>query len=637
MTVEERPTIKDVDFVGNKKLSTSQIKDTLKEDKVEVQAGRAAVAARRRAGAVGRSPTSTSSRASAARPSTTGSTTSRRPRRRSSSSSTRATRSRSSRSSSRATPSSPRQALRNAMKKTKVARLVAVPLGRTRPTARRTTRPTSRASRRSTRPRATRTSSSRTRSSTSSSRTPRPSPKKIKRRVRITIPIVEGDKFFINEITDHARATRAASRPRRPTPMVFPERLLLKKFRELAPGLGAEPRPPRRGPRRRSRRCTRRAATSTGSPTRSTRRSAITASTSTSRSSRATSSTSAASRSRATRTTRDKVIRREFALDEGDVMDMEAVKKSLQKISAARLLQGRARSPSSRCARTRRRSTSSLKGTETSRNEIQFGAGYSAFDGFFGQFSFQTRNFLGRGEVLGASAQIGKISNFFDLSYTVPWFMDQNQSVGASLFRRDVDLPDRSTRQPQGGTRLLRQGARPLRLRSPASTHYEDINANYPGARRADAARASRRPRRSSTDTDGHDVVVHAGLPLRQPQRSVRSRRRVPRSTRRVQVAADVSRRHELVHQADCIGSTIYIPVRFPRHARTRASTWRSAGVQPTRRHTTLPIFERFQLGGEQSLRGFQQGAVAARCSQEQPGLHRRRSAGSSAATSSSS
>src|SRR5262249_57674491 len=31
--------------------------------------------------------------------------------------------------------------------------------------------------------------------------------------------------------------------------------------------------------------------------------------------------------------TRDKVIRREFGLDEGDVMDMESVKKSMQKIS----------------------------------------------------------------------------------------------------------------------------------------------------------------------------------------------------------------------------------------------------------------------------------------------------------------
>ncbi|HEY6049885.1 MAG TPA: POTRA domain-containing protein, partial [Thermoanaerobaculia bacterium] len=39
VTVEERPTIKDVEFSGNKKLSTSQIKDKLKEAKVEIHPG----------------------------------------------------------------------------------------------------------------------------------------------------------------------------------------------------------------------------------------------------------------------------------------------------------------------------------------------------------------------------------------------------------------------------------------------------------------------------------------------------------------------------------------------------------------------------------------------------------------------
>src|SRR5262249_51515016 len=60
-------------------------------------------------------------------------------------------------------------------------------------------------------------------------------------------------------------------------------------------------------------------------------------------------------------------------------------------------------------------------------------------DGFFGHVSFQTRNFMGRGEVLGASAQIGKISNYYNLSYTVPWFMDRNQTVGAALYRNNVN------------------------------------------------------------------------------------------------------------------------------------------------------------------------------------------------------
>jgi outer membrane protein insertion porin family len=39
ITVEERPTIKDVEFSGNKKVSTTQIKDKLKELKTEVKVG----------------------------------------------------------------------------------------------------------------------------------------------------------------------------------------------------------------------------------------------------------------------------------------------------------------------------------------------------------------------------------------------------------------------------------------------------------------------------------------------------------------------------------------------------------------------------------------------------------------------
>jgi len=39
VTIEERPTIKQVEFTGNKKFSNSQIKDRLKEEKVEIHEG----------------------------------------------------------------------------------------------------------------------------------------------------------------------------------------------------------------------------------------------------------------------------------------------------------------------------------------------------------------------------------------------------------------------------------------------------------------------------------------------------------------------------------------------------------------------------------------------------------------------
>ena len=39
-----------------------------------------------------------------------------------------------------------------------------------------------------------------------------------------------------------------------------------------------------------------------------------------------------------------------------------------------------------------------MKLEEQNRNQLTFGAGVSQFEGFFGQLSFQTANFLGRGE-----------------------------------------------------------------------------------------------------------------------------------------------------------------------------------------------------------------------------------------------
>ncbi|HMA54747.1 MAG TPA: BamA/TamA family outer membrane protein, partial [Acidobacteriota bacterium] len=84
----------------------------------------------------------------------------------------------------------------------------------------------------------------------------------------------------------------------------------------------------------------------------------------------------------------------------------------------------------------------SIKGTDTNRNEVQFGAGYSQLDGLFGQFQFNTRNFLGRGDTLGFQFQRGNRSNFFDVSFGEPWFLDQRMSVGGSVFNRTLDYSD---------------------------------------------------------------------------------------------------------------------------------------------------------------------------------------------------
>lgn len=141
------------------------------------------------------------------------------------------------------------------------------------------------------------------------------------------------------------------------------------------------------------------------------------------------------------KTTRDKVLRRELVLNEGDIMDMESFKKGLFKITQLGYFKIE-EDPDFHVNSEKKAVDVTVKGQDTNRNEVQFGAGYSQLDGLFGQFQFNTRNFLGRGDTVGVQFQRGSRSNFFDLSYGAPYFLDQRMSVGGSIFNRTLDYSD---------------------------------------------------------------------------------------------------------------------------------------------------------------------------------------------------
>ena len=106
-------------------------------------------------------------------------------------------------------------------------------------------------------------------------------------------------------------------------------------------------------------------------------------------------------------TTRDNVIRREMRLVEGGVVQhrgAEVQRPRLNQLGYFKNLEEQA----ARTSTSRRRPSSknevdvTLKLEEQNRNQLTFGAGVSQFEGFFGQLSFQTSNFLGRGEIADA-------------------------------------------------------------------------------------------------------------------------------------------------------------------------------------------------------------------------------------------
>jgi outer membrane protein insertion porin family len=429
---------------------------------------------------------------------------------------------------------------------------------------------------------------------------PNAKPKKQKRRARITIPVVEGERFYTGDIRV-VRVNQQGQPADPPEPTVIPSAQLLKEFYELPPGsiLNRErlvEALQRIEQRYKSRGYIYWYADPAYHEVADHRvdvevklyegdkfylgRLEVKGNT----------------------TTRDKVIRREFALDEGDVMNMEAVKKSLQKLQQLGYFKV-SEEPEFSVRPEQKKVDLVIKGTEASKNEVQFGAGYSALDGFFGQFSFQTRNFLGRGEVIGAAAQIGRISKYYDVSYTVPWFMDRNQTVGVSLFRRNVAYLNIDEKR-QGGTTFYGKGIGLFDSWSVLYS-YEDVKANFP-VRGAQVPPGQPAPPEKFTEVTGLTSSLTPGYRF-DSRNDPFDPNRGYRLYASAQVAGSVlGGNQEFVKPL--VGGSAFIPLRFPRHAYLGLNL--EAGYIAPFGGDGIPIFERFQLGGESSLRGFRTGSV---------------------------
>ncbi len=139
-------------------------------------------------------------------------------------------------------------------------------------------------------------------------------------------------------------------------------------------------------------------------------------------------------------TTRDNVIRREIRLLEAGVFNTEALKYSIKRLNQLgyfKSLEGDAISVE-KTPGVDNKVDIGLKLEEQNRNQLTFGAGVSQFDGFFGQLSFQTSNFLGRGETFTISAQQGNRAKNYQLAFTEPFLFDKPMTAGVDLFIREI-------------------------------------------------------------------------------------------------------------------------------------------------------------------------------------------------------
>jgi outer membrane protein insertion porin family len=146
--------------------------------------------------------------------------------------------------------------------------------------------------------------------------------------------------------------------------------------------------------------------------------------------------------------TRDKVVRREMKLAEGDLYGATPLKKSKQGLINTGFFEEANISTTKGSADNKLNMNVEVK--EKSTGQFSIGAGFSSLDGVMGQGSVQQSNYLGLGLKANASISFGSKTQLYTLGLTDPYFMDTRWTVGADLYRTQRDYID-YTRRATGG------------------------------------------------------------------------------------------------------------------------------------------------------------------------------------------
>jgi outer membrane protein insertion porin family len=135
-------------------------------------------------------------------------------------------------------------------------------------------------------------------------------------------------------------------------------------------------------------------------------------------------------------TTRDKVIRRELLLDEGDMFSTRMWELSILRLNQLGYFETLKEKEAADIKRDTRNNTVdiTLKVKERGKNSIGLQGGVSGIAGSFIGFNYSTNNFLGLGETLSIESQLGDRIRSATLGFTEPYLFDRPISTGFTVY-----------------------------------------------------------------------------------------------------------------------------------------------------------------------------------------------------------
>src|SRR5271169_3965072 len=152
-------------------------------------------------------------------------------------------------------------------------------------------------------------------------------------------------------------------------------------------------------------------------------------------------------------TTRDKVIRRELAIEEGQVYNGNLWELSLLRLNQLQYFEPLKPEQDSEIKQNPQEATVDilLKVKEKGKNSIGLTGGVSGLSGGFIGVNYTTNNLFGKGESLSVQVQVGQYQKNETLSFTQPYLMDKPLQFSWSVFHSSYNYNQQQQLEVQTG------------------------------------------------------------------------------------------------------------------------------------------------------------------------------------------
>ena len=292
--------------------------------------------------------------------------------------------------------------------------------------------------------------------------------------------------------------------------------------------------------------------------------------------------------------TRDKVIRRELKVVEGGYFSGKKMKRSVQNLFRLGFFEDVEVNPRRGSADDKMMLDIGIK--EGATGMFSLGVGYSSVEKTIGMMEIAQNNLFGRGQSLSAKASLSTVSTKYNISFTEPWLFDKPLSAGTDLYNWEYEY-DEYTKDSTGGRLKFGFPLGPEFTTGMVSYTYDDSEISDIEETAAQVIK----------DMEGQNVTSSLTFGVNRDSRD-----------RYFNATSGSINTLTMEYAGGFLGGDNYFTKYKARTAWFFPFIWDTAfsvqgrwGFVEQRTGGKLPVYEKFTLGGMNTVRGFDVGSIS--------------------------